>query len=201
MKKKKRIINEELFKKISNEYISRCQYLADQQRASLNYEIDKRIEYHPASGRNKGDYGKPKKGKRNKSSHQQMLSPLKYNINSDNFNINDYDDIAKIDNINELYISNNEISIDDNDDKNKRLCSPIRPRWDPNFHVINNHKFIKPKPSVEPGRIRPASSSGYRKNTLTFSKDDRPNSSNINRHPILSKSTPVLNVNNNQGDG
>ena len=196
--KKKRLINEELFKKISNEYISRCQHLADQQRASLNYEIDKRIEYAPASGRNKGDYGKSKKIKRNKSAHQQNLSPLKYDINSNNFNINDYDDIAKIDNINDLYTTNNEVNIDN--DKNKRLCSPIRPRWDPNFHVIFKHKFVKPKPSVEPGRIRPASSSGYRKNTLTFSKDDRPNSSNINRHPILSKSMPMHLDNSNQDE-
>ena len=72
-----------------------------------------------------------KKNKKQKkaSAQQQILSPLKYNTINENFNIDDYDDVAKIDNANDI--------IDNNDnDNNKRLHSPIRPRWDPHFHVL-----------------------------------------------------------------
>ena len=41
-KKKKLQDNKDYFKKISSLYISRCEFLADQQRAQLNYQIDKR---------------------------------------------------------------------------------------------------------------------------------------------------------------
>ena len=70
-----------------------------------------------------------KKNKKQKkaSAQQQILSPLKYNTINENFNIDDYDDVAKIDNANDII---------DNNDNNKRLHSPIRPRWDPHFHVL-----------------------------------------------------------------
>ena len=112
------------------------------------------IEYFPAGGRNIGDYGKPKvyttlsslssssyyyhhKNKKHKklSTQQQILSPLKYNTGNDNFDINDYDDIAKIDDANDIYITDIADDNDINNNNTKRLRSPIRRRWDPHFHV------------------------------------------------------------------
>ena len=49
--------------------------------------------------------------------------------------MDDYDDVAKIDNANDI-IDNNNDNNSDNDNNNKRLHSPIRRRWDPHFHVL-----------------------------------------------------------------